>query len=56
MSTWQPFYAAFVQKTGGGTNVQYIIWINRQWQAFEAERPKAIPRAMRIEEFAEWLS
>ena len=56
MSTWQPFYAAFVKQTGGGTNVEYIIWINRQWQAFEAERPGAIPRVMRIEEFTQWLS
>ena len=56
MSALQPFYAAFVQKTGGGTNVEYIIWINRQWATFEAERPKVIPRVMRIEEFTQWLS
>ena len=55
MSTWQPFYAAFVKNTGGGTNVEYIIWINRKWAAFEAERPGAISRVMRLEEFAEWL-
>ena len=55
MSALQPFYSAFVQQTAGGTNVEYIIWINRQWAAFEAERPKAMPRVMRIEEFAEWL-
>ena len=56
MSTLQPFYAAFVKKTGGGTNVEYIIWINRQWAAFEAESPKAISRVMRLEEFTQWLS
>ena len=56
MIALQPFYAAFVKQTGGGTNIEYIIWINHQWEAFEAERPVAIPRSMRIEEFTQWLS
>lgn len=51
----QPFYAAFLRETGGGSNADFILWIGGKWREFEAARPSHLPRVMRLDEFGAWL-
>lgn len=49
-----PYYAAWERHTGGGTNWEFINWMNRRWMEIEAEykRPR---RTITSDQFLDWL-
>lgn len=49
-----PYYAEWLARGGGGSNCEYLGWINRQWSSFSRETGMA-SRPFNGAQFFEWL-